>query len=154
VCGVQNAGLPNGFGVLRKAQRKSFPCKSSFFHDLHLFRAAQPPVAHGANPLRTRCDRGVVGDQQDGFPLLVELPEDFHNLPARAAVQVAGRLVRLQNKGTGKGGGGPGIPGAFSTRCCCPPDIWLGRWFIRFLRPTRSSASAASSRRSGRDIPR
>ena len=30
---------------------------------------------------------------------------------------------------------------AIATRCCCPPDSWLGWWWRRSPRPTRSSAS-------------
>ena len=37
---------------------------------------------------------------------------------------------------------------ATATRCCCPPDISLGRWCIRSVMPTCSSAASALARRS------
>ena len=37
---------------------------------------------------------------------------------------------------------------AMATRCCSPPDNWVGRFFIRFSRPTRSRASTARRCRS------
>mmetsp|Transcript_2204 Transcript_2204/g.7902 ORF Transcript_2204/g.7902 Transcript_2204/m.7902 type:complete len:122 (-) Transcript_2204:219-584(-) len=41
---------------------------------------------------------------------------------------------------------------AIVTRCCSPPDNWLGRWSLRSPMPTMSSTSIARSRRSAADI--
>ena len=49
--------------------------------------------------------------------------------------------------------GFPTIARAIATRCCCPPDSWLGRWSIRSASPTRSSIASARSRRSFSLIP-
>ena len=40
-----------------------------------------------------------------------------------------------------------------ATRCCSPPESWLGRWSSRWARPTRSSISSARRRRSEPDSP-
>ena len=42
---------------------------------------------------------------------------------------------------------------AMATRCICPPDIWLGFFFIWSPNPTRRSASSARRRRSALDTP-
>ena len=38
----------------------------------------------------------------------------------------------------------PASARAIVTRCCSPPDSSLGRWFLRWPSPTRSSVSSAS----------
>ena len=42
---------------------------------------------------------------------------------------------------------------AMATRCCWPPDIWVGLCCARSARPTRVSACIASSRRSMGSMP-
>ena len=37
---------------------------------------------------------------------------------------------------------------AMATRCCCPPESWLGWWWARSLRPTSARASRARRCRS------
>ena len=32
---------------------------------------------------------------------------------------------------------------AIATRCCCPPDIWRGKWWARSVKPTAAKAVAA-----------
>ena len=50
-------------------------------------------------------------------------------------------------------GGRPAIARAIATRCRSPPDSWVGRAAARCPSPTRSSAAAASRRRSARRTP-
>ncbi len=49
--------------------------------------------------------------------------------------------------------GRPTIARATATRCRSPPDSWVGRAPARCPSPTRSSAAAASQRRSARPAP-
>ena len=42
---------------------------------------------------------------------------------------------------------------AIATRCCMPPESWLGRWAAKSARPTSSSSSSACARRSARPSP-
>ena len=42
---------------------------------------------------------------------------------------------------------------AMATRCCWPPDSWLGVWPMRSDSPTRSSISRARRRRSRTGTP-
>ena len=44
--------------------------------------------------------------------------------------------------------GRPTMARAMATRCCWPPESCDGKWWMRALRPTRSSAASASLRRS------
>ena len=42
---------------------------------------------------------------------------------------------------------------AMATRCCCPPESWLGRWRSFSESPTRRSISWARARRSRTGTP-
>ena len=42
---------------------------------------------------------------------------------------------------------------AMETRCCCPPESWLGRFLPLSVRPTRDRALMARSRRSAASTP-
>jgi len=42
---------------------------------------------------------------------------------------------------------------AIETRCCCPPESWLGRWWMRSSRPSRPSRDSARAWRSSRGMP-
>ena len=44
--------------------------------------------------------------------------------------------------------GSPATARATATRCCCPPESWLGTCFARCAMPTRSRASVTRCRRS------
>src|SRR5437867_8498668 len=61
--------------------------------------ARHPAVAQRHHPRRVGCDVGLVGDHDDGLPLGVQGLEDPHDLLARGAVEVSGRLVRQENGG-------------------------------------------------------
>ena len=43
---------------------------------------------------------------------------------------------------------------AMATRCCSPPESWLGRWCARSRSPTPPSSARARSRRTLRRLPR
>src|ERR1041385_2881200 len=75
---ISGGGLPGGRGVAR-----------------------HPAVAQRHHPRRVGRDVGLVGDHDHRLPLGVQGLEDPHDLLARRAVEVAGRLV-------GPGGGGLG----------------------------------------------
>ena len=50
--------------------------------------------------------------------------------------------------------GSPATARATATRCCWPPESWLGRCLARCAMPTRSSASVTRCRRSAGRMPR
>ena len=50
--------------------------------------------------------------------------------------------------------GFPTIARAIATRCCCPPESWLGLWVIRSDSPTRSRAAIADLFRVDLSTPR
>ena len=54
------------------------------------------------------------------MPCVVELLEHAHDLDAGLAVEVAGRLVGEQQRGSLTSAR------AMATRCCWPPESWLG----------------------------
>ena len=53
-----------------------------------------PPVTQGDDAIRMACHRHVVGHQNDGVALGVQLLEDGHHLFAALAVESAGGFVR------------------------------------------------------------
>ena len=50
--------------------------------------------------------------------------------------------------------GSPATARATATRCCCPPESWAGKCFIRCAIPTRSSAFSTRCLRSALFMPR
>ena len=62
--------------------------------------AQHTSIAEGDLALRIGGDVGLMRHQQDRDAMLIQRLEHRHDLQARAAVQVAGRLVRQQQRGT------------------------------------------------------
>ncbi len=66
-----------------------------------------PPVAQAHLPPAALSQRRIVGDQhQGGLVLFLQVEQQVDDLAARLAVQVAGRLVREQERGGGREGAG------------------------------------------------
>src|ERR1051326_551311 len=61
--------------------------------------ARDPPVPEHHHPGRVGGDIGFVGDHDDGLALHMQGLEHPHDLLARGAVEVSGRLVGEQNRG-------------------------------------------------------
>ena len=94
-------------------------------------------------------DLAVVGDHDHrDAALRVELLEQ-RRAPPRPT-----RLSRLPvGSSASSTDGSVTSARAIATRCCSPPESWLGRWCSRCASPTRSSISAARRRRSARRTP-
>ena len=88
------------------------------------------PSAIGDNAPGRGGDPVVMGDENDGAALLVQLLEEAQHLVARPGVQCAGGLVRHDD------GGWVAMARAMATRCCWPPDIWVGWCCARSASPT------------------
>src|ERR1041384_4796058 len=67
----------------------------------HRVVADDPPVTELDDAAGVLRDVGLVGHQDDGDALLVQRLEQRHHLDRGPAVEVAGRLVRQQNRGAG-----------------------------------------------------
>src|ERR1700682_2468467 len=69
-------------------------CSSNHLRgDGRAFVANDHTVAHPHDALRKRRYVGLVRDQHDGAPLLVEIAQQPHDLEARFAVEVPGRFI-------------------------------------------------------------
>src|SRR3712207_1825474 len=71
------------------------PPRSTLFPYTTLFRS---------DALGVLGDLGLVGDEHDGDPLVVELLEERHDLDGRPAVQIPGGLVGEEQGGRGDEG--------------------------------------------------
>jgi hypothetical protein len=79
-------------------------------------------MAHHDHAVGDLADQAeVVGDEQHRHLVLLLQPRDqVHDLLLDRHVQRRGRLVGDQERGS------QAIAIAIITRCCWPPDIWLG----------------------------
>jgi hypothetical protein len=89
----------------------------------------------------------LVGDQDDGIALGVQIIKQSHNLIAGLGVQVAGRLIGRMMDGRFT------RARAIATRCRWPPDSSLGLWFIRSSKLTERKAALARSILSSAGVP-
>ena len=105
------------------------------------------PARSGPSRIRTSRERsarstGRAVIRHDGAALLRrQVAQHRQHLLAVRDVEVAGGLVRQQHLRLVR------ERAAIATRCCSPPESWLGRWAARPESPTESSSTSASERR-------
>ena len=101
----------------------------------------QVPVDDPHDAPRVGGDVLVVGDHDQREPAHAELVEERQHRLGVDGVEVPGGLVAQQQLGD------PSSARAIATRCCSPPESFVGRKSRRCAIPTRSSAASARSRR-------
>src|ERR1700726_1104716 len=67
---------------------------------LHQFIATNCAVLEVDTAFGKLCDIGLVRDQDNGQPIVIQLLEYFQNLDRSAAVQIAGGFIGQQNRRT------------------------------------------------------
>ena len=80
------------------------------------------PVAHADHPIAPRRHRGIVRDQHHGLTVPVDqVAQDADHLSPLA-------LSRLPVGSSARMMAGPATSArATATRCCSPPESWLGK---------------------------
>jgi hypothetical protein len=99
------------------------------------------PVDQGDQAVDARSHVHVVGDDHDrGVDFLLHGAQGIQHGGAGGGIQVAfGSSARSR-------GGSFARARAMATRCCWPPESWLGRWPSRSPSPSRARISLARLR--------
>ena len=126
---------------MRKVMAKFMRCASSSvagirrmssaaFRGLILIVLNYLPVPEDNLARRIYGDVRLMGHQDDcDLGCLVEFLEDVHDLQAGTGVQVTRGLIGQNQDGRFT------RARAMATRCCCPPESWLGKMMFPSLKP-------------------
>ncbi len=115
---VAGAHLRPGHGAAATASAPGMACAARERLDPAI--VLDEAVAHDDHPTRVRGDVGLVGDEDDGHPLVVELLQERHHLRLACESRLpVGSSARMRR-------GRLTSARAIATRCCWPPESWLG----------------------------